>query len=101
MLVSCFNKCVIMRLWVKLDFAASHTFPRIYYYNKNKYYKEPEQSFLSLLRICGMPLWEGGHPLLHPLPTAVVWPYCAVVCRHIYDMAIISRKANVQYTAIY
>ena len=49
MLVSYFNKCVIMRLLVKLDFS--------------KYYKEP-----SRVSYPGMPLWEGGHPSLAPSP---------------------------------
>ena len=76
MLVSCFNKCVIMRLLVKLDFATDLTlFPE---YTKNKYYKEPSRVSYPFSEFVECRYGKGDTPLLHPLPMVVVRPYCAV-----------------------
>ena len=60
-----------------IDFAADLTLFPEYTNNYYKYYKEPEQSFLSLLRICGIPLWEGGHP---PLALSPYGGCVAILC---------------------
>ena len=58
-----------MRLLVKLDFAAGLTlFPEYSIIIKINIIKNQAEFPIPSLRICGMPLWEGGHPPLAPSP---------------------------------
>ena len=79
MLVSCFNKCVIMCILVKLDFAADLTLISEYIIiRKNKYYKEPSRVSYPFSEFVEYRYGKGDTPLLHPLSMVVVWSYCAV-----------------------
>ena len=77
MLVSCFNKCVIMHIVVKLDFAADLTlFPEYTIIRKINIIKNQAE-----FPIPSPNLWNAvmgrGTPLSYTL-SLVVWPYCAV-----------------------
>ena len=90
MLVYCFNKCVIMHIVVKLDFAADLTlFPEYTIIRKINIIKNqaefpiPSPNLWNAIMGRGTPLsctlslwWLCGH---------IVW----WLCRHIYAMAII------------
>ena len=86
MLVSYFNKCVIMRLLVKLNIAADLTlFPECTIIIKINIINNQAEFF----RIYGMPLREGGHPPLAPSPYGGCGHIVRWLCRLIYAIVII------------